>query len=165
MHWRGLTNDRFGDNMKAAQMRYKQIGTLLFIAFASAAVGYFLAVYITKSDVKTDAAPKVYVERCSYVYNAENCGEQARNVIFFSSDELLGFTQNWAVGRSGNYKLYMSCFEPGHDAYTDGTHSTLMVVVAGPDLLAAHNVSKQLVVDFANELPEKKDRVAHCIDQ
>ncbi|CAA6804216.1 MAG: Unknown protein [uncultured Thiotrichaceae bacterium] len=151
--------------MKAARRRYQHVATLLFIAFASATIGHFLTLYTSESELNSYVVPKVYVERCSYQFNSENCGEQAKDVIFFSSDKFLGFTKNWAVGRIGDYKQYMSCFEPSDDAYTDGTHSTLTVVVAGPDLLEAHKLSKQLMIDFANELPEKKERVSHCIEK
>lgn len=146
-------------------MSYKQVAILILIVLASASIGHFLTLHSNKIDDQNHTAPKVYVERCSFLFKGEHCGEQAKNVIFFSSDEFLGFTENWAVGRAGNYKMYMSCFGPGDDKYTDGTYSSLSVVVAGPNLLEAHEISKRLMVDFSNELSEQSESVAHCIEK
>ena len=60
------------------------------------------------ADSAAGTAPLVYVERCAFKYEGAGCGLKSRNVVFLSSDEFLSATDNWAVGRAGNYKLYLS---------------------------------------------------------
>lgn len=153
-----------GEAMKIARMRFMKVVIMILIIFVSALLGYFSSVFTSKSAKPTQTIPKVYVERCSFLFEGDNCGEHVKNAIFFASDEFLGFTEHWAVGRVDNYKAYMSCFGPGDDQYADGTYSTLTVVVAGSKLSEAHAISKTLMKDFSNELPEQSRAVAHCLE-
>lgn len=142
-----------------------QAAVILLVGIVSAVTGYFFAFNARQTIVEPGAAPMVYVGRCGFQFEGKNCGDLARNVIFDSSDEFLSFTRNWAVGRLGEYKIYLSCFAPGDERYIDGTFSSLTVVVSGPDLLSAHEVASQLMVDFSEQLPEQGGGVAHCIEQ
>ena len=119
---------------------------------------------ITSAGENKDAdAPMVYVERCSFLFEGDNCGAIAKNVIYFSSEEFLSYTDDWAVGRKGQYKLYMSCLDPEEGAIINGTQSLITIVVAGPGLGKAHDIAKQLIAEFSSELPENSGNIAHCI--
>lgn len=110
-------------------------------------------------------APMVYVERCSFEFEGEKCGGIAKNVIFFSSDEFLSFTDDWAVGRKGDYKIYMSCLDPKNGRLINGSLSLITAVVAGPGLGQAHQIAKQLLSDFSSELPDNQNNISHCLTE
>lgn len=136
---------------------YKQRVVLLLLGLAVLFSGP-----VTGQD---DSAPKVYVARCNFEYSGKACGVLVRNVIFQKSDEFLTFTDYWAVGRAGSYKMYMSCFGPGDEPYRDGTFYSLTVVVAGPDLLKAHEISSQLKLEFSEQLSGQTGDISHCIEK
>jgi len=120
----------------------------------------------TGSDIKQpDMAPMVYVERCSFEFEGEKCGSIAKNVIFFSADELLSFTEDWAVGRKGDYKVYISCLDPKNGRLINGSLTLITIVVAGPSLGKSHDTAKQLLSDFASELPENMNNITHCLTE
>ena len=122
----------------------------------------FLVCHNTLKAYENDIAPKLYVEKCSFHFKGNNCGNIAKNVIYLSSDEFLSFTDNWAVGRNGNYKQYMSCLDPEDDNYIDGTLSLVTIVVSGPNLKEAYEIAKQLISEFSNELPETSGDISNC---
>jgi len=155
------------DNKSVGTVRngYKRTVMVVLIGLVCAAIGYVVALYTSDNVINNSAAPLMYVSRCGFHYRGENCGEQAKNVIFHSSDEFLSFTDNWAVGRKDSYKIYMSCFGPGDEDFIDGTFSALTVVVAGPDLTGAYNIANQLTADFSEMLSEQGDSASHCVEK
>ena len=160
-----LTDNHSDSNALTARITYKQIAVMALIGLTCAATGYFVSSYTVKSSSENSAAPMIYVARCGFHFAGENCGEKSRDVIFQSSDEFLSFTDNWAVGRRGSYKMYMSCFGPADEDFIDGTFSSLTVVVAGPNLTEAYEISSQLMADFSDQLSEQSASVSHCIEQ
>ncbi|NNJ92097.1 MAG: hypothetical protein HKP55_10500 [Gammaproteobacteria bacterium] len=135
----------------------KLIPSLILIGLLVTMVKITLA-----SENKNHIAPMVYVERCSFDFEGKNCGEIAKNVIFLSSEEFLSFTDYWAVGRQGNYKMYLSCLDPKQGRYINGNRTLITVVVAGPGLGKAHEIARQLISEFSSELPENKNNLSHC---
>jgi len=117
------------------------------------------------SEHNSHMAPMVYVERCSFHFDGKNCGAIAKNVIFFASEEFLSFTDYWAVGRKGNYKMYLSCLDPAEKRFINGSRSLVTVVVAGPALGKAHEIARQLISEFSSELPQSSNNLSHCIKQ
>jgi hypothetical protein len=138
----------------------KTLRTLIVICVLLAMTKTTLA-----SENKNHSAPMVYVERCSFDFEVKNCGAIAKNVIFFSSEEFLSFTDYWAVGRQGDYKMYLSCLDPKQERYINGNRTLITVVVAGPGLGKAHEIAKQLISEFSSELPESINNLSHCIEQ
>lgn len=138
---------------------------MILIGLAGMAIGYFVSLYTSKNTVKNNTAPMMYVARCGFHFKGENCGEQARAVIFQASDEFLSYTNNWAVGRVDNYKMYMSCFGPDDEKFIDGTFSSLTIAVAGPKLAEAYDIAKQLLADFSTHIAEQGGSVSHCIEK
>jgi len=120
---------------------------------------------IASDNKQSNMAPMVYVERCSFEFEGEKCGGIAKNVIFFSADEFLSFTEDWAVGRKGDYKMYMSCLDPKNGRLINGSLSLITIVVAGPSLGKSHEVAKQLLSDFSSELPENMNNISHCLTE
>ena len=139
-------------------INHKQIAAFsLFILL----IGYFSPIVASEKPI----APMLYVERCSFKFEGNNCGQIAKNVIFFSSDEFLTFTDYWAVGRVGKYKQYISCLSPHDNRFTDGSLTLISLIVAGPDLNQAHEMAKQLLSDFSEELPEESGNISHCTEK
>lgn len=151
--------------MTGVRLNYRSAAILLIIALASALIGHLMTAHTSKPDPQSAIAPKVYVEHCQFLLNKGRCGEMAKNVIFFASDEFLGFTENWAVGRAGDYKQYMSCHNTNADGKSDTTNNLLTVVVGGADLSKAHAIAKNLLRDFAGELSEPSANIAHCLEK
>ena len=140
-------------------------GLLFLFLFSCISYPFIPALHASENTQSSHNAPKVYVGRCGFRFNDKNCGDLTKSVIFDSSDELLSFTDNWAVGRAGSYKLYLSCFGPDDKEYIDGTLSSLTVVVAGPNLLEAHNLSSKLMTEFSDQLPNQSGSMTHCFEQ
>lgn len=159
------TDNNADVSLQTARIAYKQLAVVVLIALASVVTGYFAALNTSEASSDDSAAPMVYVARCGFHYKGDSCGELSKSVIFQSSDEFLSFTDNWAVGREGSYKMYLSCFGPGDEPFIDGTFSSLTVVVAGPDLTEAYEISRQLMADFSVQLSEQSDSVSHCIEK
>jgi len=148
-----------------ARIGFKQTAIVLLIGLSCAAMGYFFTLYTSESISDNSAVPMIYVARCGFHFKGENCGEKSKNIIFQESDEFLSFTDNWAVGRTARYKMYMSCFGPGDEDFIDGTFSSLTVVVAGPDLKAAYEIANRLMSEFSALLSEQGDSASHCFEK
>jgi len=142
-------------------MIYKRLSIVLLVLLSPGITQLSMA----SDNKQPNMAPMVYVERCSFQYAGEKCGGIAKNVIFFSADELLSFTEDWAVGRKGDYKMYLSCLDPKNGRLIDGKLSLITIVVAGPGLGKSHEIAKQLLSDFASELPENMNNITHCLTE
>jgi hypothetical protein len=109
-------------------------------------------------------APMIYVARCGFLLEAENCGDFVKRVIFMSTDQYISFTDNWAVGREGNYKVYMSCLGPDDKQFIDGTLSLATIIVSGPDLAEGHDIATRLLTDFSDEVFAQTGNKIKCIN-
>lgn len=156
--WKNLNLIKF--SVYSMKMNNKYLATIILICLLPGILKTAIA-----EDNKNHMAPLVYVERCGFHFEGKNCGAIAKNVIFSSSEEFLSFTDYWAVGRKGDYKMYMSCLDPEDDRFINGTRTLITVVVAGPSLGTAHEIAKQLIFEFSSELPVSTGNISHCINR
>lgn len=145
-------------------MRFKPTAFAVLISLTSVALGYSLSSYLKPTNRIDDVAPKVFVARCGFQFSGKDCGEITRKVLFLWSDELLSYTDNWAVGRIGRYKAYLSCFDTGDEKYIDGSFSSLTTVVSGPELSEAYRIAGELMTEFSDYISQSGDSMDHCIE-
>ena len=150
------------------KLTYCQVNKRIYLFFVSILIFLFCLIsFETLADeVKANQtiAPVIYVERCGFSFTGENCGDHVKPTIFLNSDEFISFTDNWAVGREGNYKVYLSCIGPDDKQYIDGKLSLATVVVSGQDLAEAHEIAGRFLEDFITEISGHGDQRIKCTE-
>ena len=130
---------------------------------------YSISLNVNASKLKTaeveihqNSAPVIYVQRCGFKFTDVNCGTFAKQAIFLNSDEFISFTDNWAVGREGDYKIYLSCIGPEDKQYIDGKLSLATVIVSGEDLGVAHEIAGRFLDEFLTEISGQNGQRINC---